>query len=314
MLAPLAAILPHLDPNVPVKVRVPSCEECGAPLGAAELEPRISPGGPLFHPALRWPFRTRYSDTTEALEACLLSGNAVALRNLLLAAGETLFGIEDARILHHIAALRDPKLLQAALECGVSHASRDMRGDTVLVGLARQGDLDSAIWMLQAMGPTRFRAAELAEAIAVAGADGHAPLVSALVGYARSVGMVLNDLRLHIPADRGHLEVVEALIDLGVPIDACDLRGRTALHHAARRGHVRVVAALLDAGAQLDPPDTNGLTPLELAERARCDDVVDLLLARGSAVSPRPRPQVTARGAGRFTWSLLDPAPTGPSA
>lgn len=107
---------------------------------------------------------------------------------------------------------------------------------------------------------------------------------------------------------RGHLDVVEALIDLGAPIDAFaaaatgrlpELRraiatagalnafaydGWTPLHLAAFFGHLEAARTLMNAGADTGAVSRNGMrnTPLHAAAAGRHSDVARLLLERGA--------------------------------
>ena len=58
---------------------------------------------------------------------------------------------------------------------------------------------------------------------------------------------------------------IAALLDAGLPIDAADLRGRTALHQLCIRGHSDGVEKLIKHEASIDCRDVDGLTPLHLA-------------------------------------------------
>jgi ankyrin repeat protein len=93
-------------------------------------------------------------------------------------------------------------------------------------------------------------------------------------------------------AEQGRLRAVRLLLDLGVAIDATDVRGVTALHQAASNGHRLVVEELLERGARTDLRDrVHGGTPLghvTWASRAwptpERDDVRRLLTARSTDV------------------------------
>lgn len=82
---------------------------------------------------------------------------------------------------------------------------------------------------------------------------------------------------LHVAAQKGNLEVVEALIrqcpsSSGAAAAACatnvnalDADGKTALHHAARNGHLSICQQLLSHGADRSIASRSGHTALQLA-------------------------------------------------
>ena len=85
----------------------------------------------------------------------------------------------------------------------------------------------------------------------------------------------------------GDLEAVQKLLDLGVPIDACDGQGATALLRAAGCGHASLVARLLELGADPLQAALSGATALSAAVSARNEKVVAALLQHGVPVDQR---------------------------
>jgi ankyrin repeat protein len=68
-------------------------------------------------------------------------------------------------------------------------------------------------------------------------------------------------------------------------LNARDKDGSTPLHCAAWKGHVAVVEVLLDAGANINDVNTNthwGTTPLHAAAHGNQKDVAAVLIARGA--------------------------------
>ena len=80
---------------------------------------------------------------------------------------------------------------------------------------------------------------------------------------------------LHAAAHRGHLEVVNFLLDNGANISTVNGVHLTAMHIAAEEGHLKVVKALHEAGA------TPGQTALHHAAGRNRSDVVKYLLQIG---------------------------------
>ena len=66
-------------------------------------------------------------------------------------------------------------------------------------------------------------------------------------------------------AAAGQTARIEALLDGGAPIDACNTHGQSALHVAARCGHVEAAALLLARGASHRLQDVRGRRPLDPA-------------------------------------------------
>jgi hypothetical protein len=85
---------------------------------------------------------------------------------------------------------------------------------------------------------------------------------------------------LHTAAQAGKAVSVRALLDGGIPANAEDSAGQTALHHAAAAGDVDTVGLLLDRGANPRATTPSGTTPLSLARAWRRSEVVALLEAR----------------------------------
>ena len=72
-------------------------------------------------------------------------------------------------------------------------------------------------------------------------------------------------------------EIVAALVDSGVDVDATDQSGNTALHRVAEDGEEVVVQALLKVGVKSGVKNKAGKTPLDLAKAAGHKAVATLL-------------------------------------
>lgn len=88
-------------------------------------------------------------------------------------------------------------------------------------------------------------------------------------------------------AHLGHVEVVQALIKAGAPLDHVNNLGWTALIESIVLGdgghrHTETLKALVDAGANVNLPDRKGETPLALARGRGYQAMVKLLTAAGA--------------------------------
>jgi ankyrin repeat protein len=80
-------------------------------------------------------------------------------------------------------------------------------------------------------------------------------------------------------------DVVNALLDREVNIDAADKTGMTALMLAVEQGNLNMVKALLDRGANVDVTKIQGWTALMLAVRRGDPNIVKALLDRGADIN-----------------------------
>lgn len=80
-------------------------------------------------------------------------------------------------------------------------------------------------------------------------------------------------------ASKGDVTGIQKLLDQGMPVDAADYDGRTALHLGASEGHAAVVSFLLEKKADPNPIDRNGDTPLSNAKDYGHEDICKILEA-----------------------------------
>jgi ankyrin repeat protein len=85
--------------------------------------------------------------------------------------------------------------------------------------------------------------------------------------------------------ERGDIAIIRDLIAKGW--DVKQDNSRIPLHLAAERGHLEIVNLLLEKGADINAPDKNGLTPLCVAALNRNSEIVNLLLKKGAQVSDK---------------------------
>jgi len=101
---------------------------------------------------------------------------------------------------------------------------------------------------------------------------------------------------LMLASYNGHRAVVEFLLEQGVPVDARNGQGRTALMFAATGSFPETVARLIDRGADPNATDqTEGWSPLMFAAAEGHPKVAERLLERGADPTLTDRDGETAR-------------------
>ncbi|HMM57918.1 MAG TPA: ankyrin repeat domain-containing protein [Rudaea sp.] len=179
-------------------------------------------------------------------------------------------------------------LAKRLLDGGADPQARDRHGRTPLFSalVAPAAACEAAIKML-------LRAGADPE---VRASNNETPLGTALARGQSGVQRWLNWPAWKLPCRRlrgtdtiaaasiGDADAVGKLLELGLPVDAVDGYGASALLHAAGRGQAQVVALLLDRGANPAHAAGDGATALSSALAAGHKDIMELLIARGASV------------------------------
>ena len=186
------------------------------------------------------------------------------------------------------------RLIARLLSIGIALDARDQHGMTALhlaAALRRESVLKQLI--LHGASPE------------VRAADGQTPLGVALACGRRDLADWLDWRLWPLPkrplqpsdlpqaAASGDADAVRRLLDLGLPIDATDAQGCTALLRAAGGGHRAVVDMLLSRGADPKLAARTGATPLSAAVSMRQVAIVDRLLMAGAVLEQRLPGDVT---------------------
>lgn len=179
-------------------------------------------------------------------------------------------------------------LLERLLQAGVCPDARDSRGMSALHLAAALGRVDAVRRLIAAGACPDLRAT-----------DGQTPLGAALASGRRDIADWLDwrgwplprrPLRGHdVPAAAvaGDVDALRRLLDLGLPVDAIDRQGCSALLRAAGGGHREVVDLLLARGADAGLAAQSGATPLSAAVSMRHADIVDRLVRAGVSLEQR---------------------------
>ncbi len=203
----------------------------------------------------------------------------------LLERGADAFGAQAGRDAPVILAIRLgwQRLLETLLVQGADPNVRDARGHTaihVAAGLGREAALRV---LIKAGALTQARSPDGQTALGIALAAGRSDLSHWLEWRGWSLpGRPLQPIDLPAAAIAGDLEAVQRLLELGLPVDALDVQGCSALLRAAGGGHGEIVGRLLSVGADRSLSARTGATPLSAAISMRHAPVVEQLLQAGA--------------------------------
>ena len=230
--------------------------------------------------------------------ARLDDGHGTALALTMLERGADAFGADaDSRTpLHHASRPALLPVLDALLARGADPNARDRAGATPLhVALdGKPGEVLPLVKALIAHGADPESPA----------ASGETPLGLALARDATKLeywlrwnGWALPKRPLRdedLPAAAADPDAVARLLELGLPVDARDGRGATALLRASGAGALQSVQRLLAAHADPKLTVDTGASPLSAAVSARQPDIARALVAAGVPVDLRHADDVTA--------------------
>ena len=103
-----------------------------------------------------------------------------------------------------------------------------------------------------------------------------------VIGFLKECGVKATECKfLHCASERGDVEIVSLLLEMGSDINTQDEEGQTALLKATDNGHLDVVKRLLDHGADINARNNYHETAFYVAAKSGYREIVDLLLEKG---------------------------------
>lgn len=175
------------------------------------------------------------------------------------------------------------------LRRGADSSLADHLGETALHLAASHGYVEVVRTLIDAGAPLGTTNRAGATALRLAAREGHLGVVELLLSkpQARPVHP-LQATALHDAVSARHLPVILRLLDAGLPVDAQDEAGRTALHRAAVYPSApKILHALLARAPRTDIRDREGRTALESALAGNVTPAAETLLSHGARAAAK---------------------------
>jgi ankyrin repeat protein len=187
--------------------------------------------------------------------------------------------------LHAAAANGDVAEIEQLIAAGEPPDLQDSNSRTPLIVAAFRRQHAAAQALIKAGANPNAFDLERYDIVTIAAANNDLDMLKiALAGGARAGNITSSyeGTALILASHRGHVEIVNTLIEAKAPLDHVNNLGWTALIEAVVLGnggkdHTAIVAALVKAGADTTIKDRQGNTALTHARNRRYDDMVKIL-------------------------------------
>jgi ankyrin repeat protein len=215
----------------------------------------------------------------------------IAPVKLLLASGAAAAAADHQGFTAALAATvagRLDVLQHLVLHYSASVNTTDMRGYTLLMMAAHQGDLLTGEWLIESgAAVSAAAAADGCTALHTASQQGRTSVIALLLAHGANVHSADHSglTALDMAAWGGHTEAAKALIAAGADVNHTDNQGSPCLHRAVdsslNSGHTDTVQLLLESGATA-LLDTQ--VPCACAMGAWCGTVTAVMMCKHAAV------------------------------
>jgi len=198
---------------------------------------------------------------------------------------------QHVHLLHQSASEGKEAVAQMLLSHGADPSTKDNDGKTPLMH-AVTGNHERVVRILLTSGKSDLEAKDRQglSALATAASLGHLTLVDVLIANGADINTKRDEngwTPVHEMAWFGKMDILNHLVLRGADLSIRTVIGSHAIHMAAKRGHVNVVQYLLDLGCPAGVERNNGNTPLFDAVTGKQIPVVEMLIARGEDVRHR---------------------------
>lgn len=191
--------------------------------------------------------------------------------------------------LHDAVRREDVEIVDRLLDSGLSLADTDAHGSTPLhIAATRRPEMVELLLLKGADKDVFDNVCRTPLYLAVDKGN----VVAALALLAAGADVTLRCCRtkapvMHVAAEKGHVEILRAVIEHGADVDAVDANQCTALHHAALNDEAEAIDVLVGAGAKIEAQHRYDFTPFHCAANRLSHEALLRLLKHGAVVDAR---------------------------
>lgn len=212
---------------------------------------------------------TKTDKGATALHVAVLNGHCDLVQRLLQLGSDINAQDDEGMVpLHHAARLGNAAITLLLLENGSQTSAQNAAGETALHIASKHGYQLVVRQLLKYGSQVGLYDRRGTTAIYHASVNGHQAIVDALLDAGADCDSISTDNDLKLDAIYRHRGIMERL--LGENADVADypaLKGRTTLHTALERGHLAIVETLLDTEVDVNTTGPGGATLLQIASR-----------------------------------------------
>ncbi|GAV89097.1 ACBP domain-containing protein/Ank_2 domain-containing protein [Cephalotus follicularis] len=145
------------------------------------------------------------------------------------------------------------------------------------------------------------------DALSAEGKRSMGPVFSSFV-YEEESGTELKMDAIHAFAREGEVDNLLKCIDSGISVNLRDSEGQTPLHWAVDRGHFNIIEALISRNADVDAKDNEGQTPLHYAVVCEREAIAEFLVKQNADTDVRDNDGVSPCDLCESKWPWLQRA------
>ena len=238
------------------------------------------------------------SDITASMVACR-KGNKDVINVLLNAGADPNITSENGDTCLHDAVKNgsSKEVLQAIIDHSADLNATNKKNETALMLACGEGNKDVIDILLNSGADVNAKSKNNMTGLMIACCKGNKDVINVLLnaGADPNIASDNGDTCLHYAALNNHCtEVLQAIINHGIDVNATDKQAVTALMIACSMGNTYAIDILLKSGADVKATSKKKLTALLLASHMGNTDAIDMLLHSGADVNAASKTKLTA--------------------